>query len=155
MASDKEVALLEIAESLPEIMRRLFGRRLITSGVWELTILQLRTLGFVVDRPRCTMGELAQSLGIGLSEATGLTDRLVQHKLVEREADPGDRRRVRVRPTGAGRSAREACRRERRQRLHEALRLLSREEQTQVAAGLALLRKALEAVASRKREEGE
>jgi DNA-binding MarR family transcriptional regulator len=143
--TNKHGPLIEIAEYLPEIMRRLFGGRLIASGAWELTIPQLRALSLVADRPSCTMGELSESLGIGLSAATGLADRLVQHGLLEREADPEDRRLVRLRLTEAGRRAREACRSEKRRQVEEALQRLSADEQSQIAAALVLLHGALDA----------
>lgn len=143
MASREEAAILEIAESFPGIMRQLFGKVSVVGGVREFTFPQMQALGFVVDHPGCTMGELAQALGIGLSAATGLIDRLVQHEFVEREADPNDRRIVRIHASAAGRNARQRCRRERIKRLQEALELLCEQELEQVAAGLALLDRAL------------
>jgi DNA-binding MarR family transcriptional regulator len=151
----KGTVLTEIDEYLPEIMRRLFGGRLISSGAWELTIPQLRVLTIVAGNADCTMGELARSLGISLSAATGLVDRLVQQGLIEREANPNDRRVVCLRLTEGGRRAREACRQERRRRVEAALRSLSAKEQTEIAAALALLHKALEATEPFDREEGE
>jgi DNA-binding MarR family transcriptional regulator len=142
---ERNKALLDVAEYLPEIMRRLFGGRLIVSEAWELTVPQLRALSIVANRPGCTMGELATSLGIRINAATGVADRLVQHELLEREADPDDRRLVRLRLTESGRRAREACRRERRQRVKEALRHLSAAEQDQIATALLLLHRALDA----------
>jgi DNA-binding MarR family transcriptional regulator len=143
--TESSSGLLDIAEYLPEIMRKLFGGKLIASGAWELTIPQLRALSFAAHRPGCTMGELSESLGIGLSAGTGLADRLVQHGLLEREADPEDRRVVRLRLTESGRRAWEACRRERMRRVEEALRRLSAVEQRKIASALLLLHGALDA----------
>ena len=142
--SREDGGLLQIAEGLPEIMHKLFGRRLIASGAWELTIPQLRALTMVAGQRECSMGQLARSLGIGLSAATGLADRLVQHGLMEREVAPEDRRLVRLRLTEAGRRAREACRRERNRCVQEALRHLSAAERSRIAGALILLRKALD-----------
>ncbi len=136
---------LEIDDYLPEIMRRLFGRRLITSGAWELTVPQLRALSFVGEHDDCTMGKLARTLGIGMSAATGLVDRLVQQNLVRRDTDPADRRHVCLRLTAAGRRARESCRRERKRRMRAALKSLTPEQQAEIAASLACLYAALEA----------
>jgi DNA-binding MarR family transcriptional regulator len=142
---EESSALSDIAAYLPEIMRKLFGGRLIVSKAWELTIPQLRALSIVADRPGCTMGELAAGLGTRVNAATGLADRLVQHGLLERKADPGDRRLVRLRLTQSGRRAREACRREGRRRVKEALQRLSADEQSRIAAALVLLHSALDA----------
>jgi DNA-binding MarR family transcriptional regulator len=48
------------------------------------------------------MGELASRLGIGVSAATGLVDRLVERGVLKRDSDPADRRVVRVRMSPAG-----------------------------------------------------
>ena len=151
---EKTGALLDIAECLPEIMQKLFGGRLIATDVWELTIPQLRALGCVARWPGCTMGELAGNLGIRQNAATGLADRLVQHGLLEREADPEDRRLVRLRLTERGRHAREACRIERRRRVGAALRHLSAAQQGQVAAALLLLCQALAIAEPGARQQG-
>jgi DNA-binding MarR family transcriptional regulator len=139
------VHLTDIADAVPEVMRQLFGRRVLPSGMWELTVPQLRALRTVALQADCTMGELAKGLRISLGAATGLVDRLIQHGLVQREADSQDRRIVRVRLTDAGRRAHNAAARETRRRIKAALRALSAEEQAQVASALALLRKALAA----------
>ena len=138
-------ALLDIAEYLPQIMRKLFGGGLIISPVWELTIPQLQALNIVANQPGCTMGGLAEGLGIQLNAATGLAGRLVQQGLLERSADPEDRRLVRLHLSESGCRAREACQHERRLRVNEALRHLSTAEQDQIAAALLLLYQALEA----------
>lgn len=154
MVTTEEAAILEIAESFPSVIRHFYGKASITAGMYEFTFSQMRAMGFVVDHPGCTMGELAQALGIGLSAATGLIDRLVQHGFMEREADANDRRIVRIYPSEIGEKARQQWRSQRTQRLQDALKLLSPEERQQVAIGLELLRKVLKAVESAKPERG-
>ena len=138
-------ALLDIAEYLPRIMRKLFGGGLIISALWELTIPQLRALNIVANRPGCTMGALAEGLGVQLNAATGLASRLVQRGLLERSVDPEDRRLVRLHLSESGRRAREACQHEMRQRVKEALQHLSAGEQDRIATALLSLHGALEA----------
>ena len=50
-----------------------------------------------------TMTELGQRLMVSGGNITGLTDRLEKEELVERRADPGDRRVQRIALTGKGR----------------------------------------------------
>jgi DNA-binding MarR family transcriptional regulator len=147
-------ALIDIAEYLPKIMRKLFGRRLITSKAWELTIPQLLALGLAALRPGATMGELSEELGIRLNAATGLAERLVQHGLLERKADPEDRRLVRLQLTKSGHRALTACRRERKRRVEEALQQLSADERSQIAEALLLLYGALDRTAGGARRQG-
>ncbi|MBP7868464.1 MAG: MarR family transcriptional regulator [Firmicutes bacterium] len=141
---EKSGMLPDIAELLPEIMRKLFGGRLVVSKAWELSVPQLRVLSIVAEQPGCTMGALARSLGIGMSAATGIADRLVHQGLLEREGDPEDRRLVLLHLSESGRRAREACRRERRRRVEQALQRLSSHEQAQIAAALVILHRALD-----------
>ena len=59
----------------------------------ELTMPQLKVV-FVLHGGEKTMSELARSLGVSLSTATGIVDRLVAEELVSRRSDQIDRRRV-------------------------------------------------------------
>lgn len=67
-------------------------------AVWEdlgLTMSQLRVLHILNADPGMTAGNLADRLGVRPSTVTGIVDRLVKQDLVERQADPDDRRVVR------------------------------------------------------------
>jgi DNA-binding MarR family transcriptional regulator len=55
------------------------------------------------DERRVTIGDLARQLFIKHNSAVGLVDRLVEEKLVLREASSADRRKVELRLTGRGR----------------------------------------------------
>lgn len=138
-----DLTVTEIAELLPQIMRRLAGGRSVPAGMREVTLPQARALGAVASSEACTMGELAASLRVTLGAATGLVDRLVQQNLVQREPDPRDRRIVRVRLTAAGRRAHAAVVRGARRRLSAALEKLSPPHRAQLAAALAMLNTAL------------
>jgi DNA-binding MarR family transcriptional regulator len=138
-----DLTVMEIAELLPEVMRRLGGGRSVPAGMREVTLPQARALRAIASSEACTMGELAGSLRVTMGAATGLVDRLVQQGLVQREPDPNDRRIVRVRLTAAGRRAHAALVRGVRRRLSAALEKLSPEQRAQVAAALAMLRDAL------------
>ncbi len=97
---DEDIAL--IAGTLPRVMGALMSRHPLRAGALDVTMAQGRVLMVVGHGPGCTMGELASRLGIGVSAATGLVDRLVERGVLERESDPADRRVVRVRMSPAG-----------------------------------------------------
>jgi DNA-binding MarR family transcriptional regulator len=141
--SHPDLTVTQIAELLPEVMRRLAGGRSVPTGMREVTIPQARALRAVASSEACTMGELAGSLHVTMGAATGLVDRLVQQGLVQREPDANDRRIVRVRLTAAGRRAHAAVVRGARRRLSAALEKLSPEQRGQIAAALVVLRDAL------------
>jgi DNA-binding MarR family transcriptional regulator len=67
----------------------------------DLTMPQLKTLIYVTRNEGATSGQIASSLGVGLSTITGIVDRLAEQQLVTRREDPRDRRVTRVLPTDA------------------------------------------------------
>jgi DNA-binding MarR family transcriptional regulator len=68
----------------------------------DLTMPQLKTLIYVSKNEAATSGQIAASLGVGLSTITGIVDRLAEQNLVSRREDPRDRRITRVVPTPSG-----------------------------------------------------
>jgi DNA-binding MarR family transcriptional regulator len=143
MERERESAQNEIAEALPEIMRRLAHDRPGAGGEMELTIGQMRALRVIAHRTDCTMGELAERPGISLSTASGLVGRLVQRGMVERETSPADRRVAYLQVAEAERRAGEAFRRERRRRMEAAFRHISSASLLQIAASISTVRSAL------------
>jgi len=97
---DEDIAL--IAGLLPQVMGALMSHQPLRTSALDVTMAQGRVLMVVGHGPGCTMGELASRLGIGVSAATGLVDRLVERGVLERDSDPADRRVVRVRMSPAG-----------------------------------------------------
>jgi MarR family transcriptional regulator, lower aerobic nicotinate degradation pathway regulator len=69
----------------------------------DLSIAATRLLGVLRDREP-TMNELARLLDLDKSSVSGLVDRAERRGLVERAPSAADRRAVRVRLTGEGRS---------------------------------------------------
>ena len=59
-----------------------------------MTIPQIKSLVLLHHRGPMRMGEIADFLGSTLSATTSIVDRLVDKKLIERDADPNDRRVV-------------------------------------------------------------
>jgi DNA-binding MarR family transcriptional regulator len=70
----------------------------------DMTMPQLKTLIYVTKKDGATSGQIASSLGVGLSTITGIVDRLGEHELVTRREDRRDRRITRVEPTPRGRA---------------------------------------------------
>jgi DNA-binding MarR family transcriptional regulator len=68
----------------------------------DLTMPQLKTLIYVTKNEPATSGQIAASLGVGLSTITGIVDRLAEQNMVSRREDPRDRRITRVVPTSSG-----------------------------------------------------
>ena len=96
----------EFTRRIQDVMRRLVQhhiRALSLPGTdEELTRSQIATLSQIGRAGPLRMGELAEALGIAPGSLTGVVDRLIEKKLVARERDREDRRRVVVRLTDAG-----------------------------------------------------
>src|SRR6476469_9713335 len=80
-------------------MHRLMATHAPEMNAIDLTMAQTQALYVVYAAGELRMTELATRLGVTSSTATGQADRLVELGLLERLADPGDRRQVVVRAT--------------------------------------------------------
>ena len=107
MAADVDATIDELIEDIVGNYGRAAGifdpNRL---EVWEelgLTMSQLRVLFLLNANPGAPAGMVAEALKVRPSTATGVVDRLVKQRLVRRERDADDRRRVRVFLTERGR----------------------------------------------------
>ena len=95
------------------------------------------------------MSHLAATLGVSLPTATGVVDRLVEHGLVQRHADPTDRRLVLVSLSDAGCHLMDRLRNSGRDVMATTLERLSDDNLRLVARALdLLLSAALESLAT-------
>ena len=97
----------ELTNQIIEGSRRFYHRHLQLGGdrEWagvDLTMPQLKVLFVVAVSHGVTMTQLAHTVGMTLSTATGVADRLIAQGLVSRENDPGDRRLVLLCATKTG-----------------------------------------------------
>lgn len=93
------------------------------------------------DKGPMTMGELSRNIGIGLSNLTGIVDRLVKRKFVSRNRDENDRRVVRVHLTSLGRKIID----EYYQKKHEHIRpIITQLNQTERDALIELMKKIID-----------
>lgn len=67
-----------------------------------VTMSQAKVLYLIAASEGMRMSELAVRLGVSISTTSGLVDRLVDHGLLARHDDPGDRRQVVVTITPTG-----------------------------------------------------
>ena len=74
-----------------------------TFGDRNISLPQYTLLAVLDEKGECTMGGLADALGITLGAVTGLLDRMIHIGYVERERSTDDRRIVKARLTAKGR----------------------------------------------------
>jgi DNA-binding MarR family transcriptional regulator len=68
----------------------------------QVTLPQLRVLVMIASRGPQNLTAVAQGLGVHASNATRLSDKLVEAGLIKRSEDPADRRNLVLRLTAAG-----------------------------------------------------
>lgn len=91
-----------IAELYPVIMRTMGRIRSLVHEGMDLTYNQYKMLLTIADKGQCPLNQLARELGIAMSSASEMVDRLVQLGLVSRSIDEGNRRQVIIVTTERG-----------------------------------------------------
>jgi DNA-binding MarR family transcriptional regulator len=153
MGEDNIAVTVEAVEHLLlKIMRRVFVASELDSPLGELPLPQLRLMGMLERHGEARMSEVSDKLGVALSTATQIADRLAARGWVRRESDPEDRRVVRLMLTEEGRRLASERRAERHARLHAMLSSLEPEARARVVAGLEGLSQAARAMDTSIRE---
>jgi DNA-binding MarR family transcriptional regulator len=114
----------------------------------DLTMPQLKSLIFVTKRNGATSGQIANSLGVGLSTITGVVDRLAEQGMVSRHEDPRDRRVTRVVPTQRGRELVEGLLQFRNETISAILSRLTTEQLHTVETAFQYLADAVDTIAN-------
>ena len=79
---------------VPEIARRMYATFTGHPLAQGRPIAQVKLLGMLYRKGRCTVGEVADGLGVTMPTASEQIDRLVDEGLLIREVNPADRRQV-------------------------------------------------------------
>ncbi len=112
------------------ISRLMKPQMAVTSGIMHLSIIQTQTLIFLHQSRQATMSDIAAYLRIELPSATSLVNKLAAQKLVTRQADPQDRRLVRISLTKSGEVLLTRAIQDRRQKLARTLSYLTDREKS-------------------------
>jgi DNA-binding MarR family transcriptional regulator len=111
----------------------------------NLSMTHVHVLWLLEHHGAMPMSRLAELLGVSLSNATGLVDRMAERGLVERNRVLDDRRVVQVRPAAGGRLALEENEVIRREQMRAILRRLTDEQRARALLAFRDIRSALEA----------
>jgi len=128
-------------ETIPTAMRTIRKMmRAEAEGDQSLTIPQLRALGFIERHHGASLSDVAGHLGIPLSGASRLIDKLVADELVTRTTSTDDRRKIILSLLPAGEALRGSVRQRTHQRLDVMFQRLTPAERTAIASALPVLR---------------
>lgn len=102
----------------------------------DITLSQLQALTQVGERQKCSVGEIAEGLGVTHPAAVKTVDRLLKKGLITRSVSPDDHRQAEIQITFEGRRLVNAVRLERTQRLSRVLDQMSPEDRKGLITGL-------------------
>ena len=147
MQEDRRQELTDrFAESAEYLNRQLHTGRLDEWEGLDMTIPQIRTLVLLERMGPLRMGNIAIYLDRALSATTTVMDRLVEKGLVDRVADPSDRRVVICQLSESGEQAITRFWRIGRERIQIVVDLLDEEQLETVVQGFELIRWAEEEI---------
>ena len=127
---------LDLSRQLRPLLTRVYQMVRRRSPGWDISAAQSSVLTTLMDRGPLRMGELAAIEGVRMPTATSVVARLVKLGLVERIADPQDRRAVLVGITARGSAQIGELVAERNTRFAELLDRLSDEERRLLRAAV-------------------
>lgn len=139
--TDVEAILTEVAGWVGELRCASMGR--LVQG--NVSMSQMHVLWLLQHHGEMSMSRLAELLGVSLSNATGIIDRMEEHGFIERVRVPDDRRVVMVRPADGGRRALSETESTKRDTMRAILGHIPAPERPIVLAALRTLRRALSA----------
>lgn len=102
----------------------------------EVSLVELRVLVFAASRSGVTVSQVADAVGLHMSRASRTCERLVRARLLQRAADPDDRRAVRFTLGEDGRRLVDRVAQARRDAVEPALRSMSPAARTRLVAAL-------------------
>jgi DNA-binding MarR family transcriptional regulator len=102
----------------------------------DITLSQLQALTHVGERQKCSVGDIAEGLGVTHPAAVKMVDRLLKKGLISRSVSPADHRQAEIQITPEGRRLVNAVRLERTQRLSRVLDQMSPADRRALIMGL-------------------
>jgi DNA-binding MarR family transcriptional regulator len=129
----------ELLDVVPQVMRALRAQ-MRSHRTADLSVPEFRTLGFLKGHPGASLSDVTDHIGLSLPSMSKLVDGLVERKLVTREFDLEDRRRVTLALTGRGRAILHAARAPTQAYLAEVLSAVSPAERAVVLQAMRVLR---------------
>lgn len=102
----------------------------------DVTLSQLQALSFIAERRTCSVGAIAEGLGVTHPAAVKLVDKLAKKELITRCVAAADHRQTEIAVTSAGRELVKQVRRERTERLEAVLSRMRSEDRHALIDGL-------------------
>jgi DNA-binding MarR family transcriptional regulator len=108
----------------------------------EVTLSQFRTLVVLATEGPQSLAGMAEALGVTPATTTRTCDRLVKRRLIHRQAEPGNRRQLRLVVTKKGLALVDAVTGRRRGEIERIVNNLSHDDQSALIRGLRMFTQA-------------
>ena len=128
----------EVLDVVP-LVHRVIRAELRKYGAKEMSLPQYRTLAFVHRNECASLSEVGDHIGLTLPSMSMLVDGLVARRLVNRQTDPDDRRRMTLTLTEGGRARLESARAATVANLEENFRQLSASDRVTITLAMRIL----------------
>lgn len=92
----------EMSYILPKFLREILKRQAKALSKGDITIPQMIILNLLREKDYCMMSEIAKTLSVTTSAATGIVDRMVKANLLKRVSHEKDRRVINIEITDKG-----------------------------------------------------
>jgi len=139
MATSPAVCAQAILDVVPQVMRTI-RTEMRKHRTADLSVPQFRTLAFIDRNAKASLSDAADHIGLTLPSMSKIVDGLVTRKLITRQTDPTDRRRLTLALTRSGLAALDASRTATRACLAESLAALTDAERASVVKAMEALR---------------
>ena len=133
----------EVMKLMPRMLREVSRAQKSVIAKGNLAVPHIVVLDMLSSKKSCTMGELARTMDLTMSAATGIVDRMIELGLVKRERSASDRRVVRVTLLKKGSDLMRKINGERRRMIDRMFMALSDAERHEY---LRLFRKVIESI---------
>jgi DNA-binding MarR family transcriptional regulator len=146
--SDRSVVIARLMQTFDLFMQRIAATHAPEFTEVSMTMAQAKLLYTVQSARGLGMSELAARLGVAVSTASGLVDRLVEADWLDRRDDPADRRHVVVTLTERGAATLERMRELNAAHLRRILDQVSDGDLATVERAITILRDAATSIAA-------
>ena len=109
---DLNIFSKKLSSIMPDLMRQFLRRQSGALARGKISVPQMAIMQLLLKEKICTMTDISEHLGITMAAATGLADRLVAAKLVQRSGHLKDRRIVNITLTEKGKAIVQDARRQ-------------------------------------------
>jgi DNA-binding MarR family transcriptional regulator len=137
----------EVLELVHTVMHQVRSQqyRVLRGGGHDITHMESKVLGYLARHPQATQRDMARATGRDKAQLARLIKGLRERGLLSSQADPGDRRNLRLSLTAGGRSVLQGLQRQSTRLASKAVAALSPAEVRQLVTLLRKVRRNLDA----------